>query len=132
MCYCRSKRKEPWQIAAARFCVERREFTHKELETFLTECPNEVPIEHIRNFFIENIKNPAGRQFDREFRKSAEGEGGYWTAPPELVSMVIDFDELREARKSSGNAMKTAIGSLIVASLIGIAQILVQIYSIKL
>ena len=81
------KKKEPWQIAAARFCVERGEFTHKELVTFLTEPPHEIPPEHVRNFFIENIQNPAGRQFNREFRKSAEGEGGYWTAPPELVSM---------------------------------------------
>lgn len=118
----------PWQIAAARFCVERKEFTLKDLETFLEMSPYNIPHDHVRNYFIENIQNPPGRQFNREFRKSAEGNGGLWTAPSELVSMVTDYDELREARESSRKAMYTAIGSLIIATIVGIAQIFVQIY----
>ena len=120
---------QPWQITAARFCVERKEFTLKELETFLETDPYTVPHEHVRNFFIENIQNPPGRQFNREFRKSAEGEGGYWTAPAELVSMVTNYDELKEARESSKRAMYIAIGSLSIATLVGITQIIVQIYT---
>lgn len=120
--------KEPWQIAAARYCVERSEFTLKELEEFLREAPYKTPHEHVRNFFTENIQNPAGRQFNRDFRKSAEGEGGLWTAPAELVSMVTDYDELKEARESSKRAMYIAIGSLIVATIVGVAQIVVQVY----
>ncbi|HEY4519609.1 MAG TPA: hypothetical protein VJH33_01045 [Candidatus Paceibacterota bacterium] len=123
-----NQNKEPWQITAARFCVERKEFTLRGLETFLKEEPYNIPHEHVRNFFIENIQNPPGRQFNRDFRKSAEGEGGLWTAPSDLVSMVTDYDELREARESSRKAMYIAIGSLIVATLVGIAQIIVQIY----
>ncbi len=122
-----NQNKEPWQIAAARFCVERKEFTLRGLETFLKEEPYNIPHEHVRNFFIENIQNPPGRQFNRDFRKSAEGEGGLWTAPSDLVSMVTDYDELREARESSKKAMYIAIGSLIIATLVGIAQIVVQI-----
>ena len=67
-----NQNKEPWQIAAARFCVERKEFTLRGLETFLKEEPYNIPHEHVRNFFIENIQNPPGRQFNRDFRKRAD------------------------------------------------------------
>ena len=40
---------------------------------------------------------------------------------------MTDYDELREARESSKKAMYIAIGSLIIATLVGIAQIVVQI-----
>lgn len=122
-----NRQKEPWQIAAARFCVERNEFSLKELEIFLKGVPYDIPHEHVRNFFVENIQNPPGRQFNREFRKVSEGNV-FWTAPSELVSMVTDYDELREARESSKRAMWVAIGSLIIATIVGIAQILIQIY----
>ena len=119
--------KEPWQIAAARFCVRRKEFTLKELETYLENSPYNIPHDNVRNYFIENIQNPPGRQFNREFRRSVEGKGGLWTVPSELVSMVTDYDELREARESSRKAIYIAIGSLAVAIVVGIAQIIVQI-----
>jgi hypothetical protein len=122
-----NQNKEPWQIAAARFCVERKEFTFKSVEAFLEGEPYNIPHEHVKSFFIENIQNPPGRQFNRGFRKSAEGEGGLWTAPSDLVSMVTDYDELREARESSKRAMYVAIGSLIIATLVGVAQIIAQI-----
>ncbi len=117
---------EPWQIAAARFCVEQKEFSLKELETFLEKDPYSVDYIHIRNFFIENIQNPPGRQFNREFRKDSEGNN-FWTAPSELVSMVTDYDELKEARESSRKAIYIAIGSLIIATIVGITQIIVQV-----
>jgi hypothetical protein len=41
--------------------------------------------------------------------------------------MVTDYDELREARESSKRAMYVAIGSLIIATLVGVAQIIAQI-----
>jgi len=118
--------KEPWQIAAARFCVERKEFNLKDLEAFLEGEPYNIDHTHVRNFFVENIQNPPGRQFNREFRKVSEGNV-LWTAPSELVSMVTDYDELREARESSRKAMYIAIGSLSIATLVGVAQIIVQI-----
>lgn len=121
------REKEPWQIAAARFCVERKEFTLKELEAFLEKNPYNIPHDHVRNYFIENIQNPPGRQFNREFRKVGE-DNVFWTAPSELVSMVTGYDELREARESSRKAMYIAVGSLIIATLVGVAQIIVQIY----
>src|SRR5262245_3115625 len=113
---------EPWQIAAARFCVERSEFTLKELETFLEEAPHKIPHEHVRNFFIENIQNPAGRQFNREFRKSVEGQGGFWTAPPDLVSMITDYDELRHARLSAKSAWRWAVAAFVVSSIAAVFQ----------
>lgn len=118
---------EPWQIAAARFCVERKEFSLEELRTYLEGGTYNIDHTHVRNFFIENIQNPPGRQFNREFRKVSEGNV-FWTAPSELVSIVTDYDELREARESSRKAMYIAIGSLIIATLVGIAQIIVQIF----
>lgn len=120
------KNKEPWQIAAARFCVERKEFSLKDLETFLEGQPYNIDHPHVRNFFIENIQNPPGRQFNRDFRKESGGNV-FWTAPSELVSMVTDYDELKEARESSRKAMYIAIGSLVLATLVGIVQIIVQI-----
>ena len=117
---------EPWQIVAARFCVDRKEFSLKELETFLEGSPYNIDHTHVRNFFIENIQNPPGRQFNREFRKVSEGNV-FWTAPSELVSMVTDYDELREARESSRRAMYIAIGSLVIATIVGITQIVLQI-----
>lgn len=95
---------EPWQIVAARFCVERNEFTLKELQDFLRGLPYMIPEDHIRNFFIENIQHPSGRQFNRDPRKLPDVNETFWTAPSELVSMITDYDELKEARKNARNA----------------------------
>jgi hypothetical protein len=43
------------------------------------------------------------------------------------ASALVDYLELKEARESSKQAMYIAIGSLIIATLVGIAQIIVQI-----
>jgi len=44
------------------------------------------------------------------------------------MSAAIDYLELREARESSRKAMFIATGSLILATLVGIAQICVQVW----
>lgn len=115
---------EPWQIVAARFCVEKIEFTLKELEDFLKGTHYQVPREHVRNFFIENIQNPAGRQFNRDARKDADGNSSLWTAPADLVSMITDFDELREARKNAARAWQISMIALAVSALAAICQLL--------
>lgn len=106
---------EPWQIAAAKFCVGKKEFTLKELRVFLEGKPYEIPYEHVRSFFIENIQHPAGRQFNREFRPGIEG--GYWTAPAELVSMITDYEELKEARKNAYTAFWISMLALAISTL---------------
>jgi hypothetical protein len=44
------------------------------------------------------------------------------------ASALMDYLELKEARESSKHAMFIAMGSLFIATLVGIAQIVVQIY----
>ena len=123
------REKEPWQIVAARFCVERKEFTLQQLQEFLKKPPHNIHEHHIRNFFTENIQHPAGRQFSREFRKESEGVV-YHTAPTELVSMITDFDELREARNNAANAWTMALWALIVgivAAFFQLVSVIVQV-----
>ena len=115
---------EPWQVAAARFCVERVEFSVKELENFLEKPPYNIPHEHARSFFEENIQAPNGRSLSRNFRKSEEGQGGLWTAPAELVSMITDYDELREARKNAYSAWWISMAALGVSALGALFQFL--------
>lgn len=45
------------------------------------------------------------------------------------ASALLDYLELKEARESSRQAMYIAIGSLMVATIVGIVQIIVQICS---
>lgn len=44
------------------------------------------------------------------------------------ASLLMDYLELKEARESSKQAMYIAIGSLFIATFVGIAQIVVQVY----
>ena len=106
---------DPWQIAAARFCVERSEFTVKELEDFLEAPPHKLPRRIARNFFEDSIQCPPGRNLSRNFRQGPDG--GLWTAPAELVSMITDFDELREARKNAKWAFLISMAALAVSAL---------------
>jgi hypothetical protein len=114
--------KEPWQIAAARFCVERddTEFTRAELEQFLRENGYQIHTWHIHRFFQDQVKLPAGMQWNREPR----GENGteFWTAPLELVSTIVDYDELKQARESSISAWKMAAAALIVSAIAAVFQ----------
>lgn len=116
-------KKEPWQIAAARYCVENSEngFTEEDLKNHIQSIYS-VSNGHFGQFIEEELQMPSGRKFSRA------GKEGYWIPPLELVSKVTDYEELKEARESSRKAMYIAIGSLAIATIVGIAQILVQIY----
>jgi hypothetical protein len=119
------KAKEPWQIAAARYCSEHSEsgFDEKELRTYI-QSNYSVSDGHLSQFLEEEIHLPPGNKFSRTAR------GGLWIPPLDLVSKVTDYDELQEARLSSKRAMYTAIASLVFASIVGIAQIIIQIYTL--
>lgn len=118
----KNQQKEPWQIAAARYCVENSEkgFTTDDLKAHIHSIYS-VSDAHVQQFVEEELQVPSGRQF---FRTGKEGK---WIPPLDLVSKVTDYEELKEARESSRRAMYIAIGSLIVATIVGIAQIIVQI-----
>jgi len=115
--------KEPWQIAAARYCVENSEkgFQQDELKKYIQSIYS-VGDEHFSLFMEEEIQAPSGRQHSRT------GRGGAWIPPLDLVSKVTDYEELKEARASSKRAMYVAVGSLAIATCVGIGQIAVQIY----
>ena len=117
-----NKQKEPWQIAAARYCVENSEkgFIYEDLKRHIQSIYS-VSDGHFSQFFEEEIQSPGGRQYSRT------GRQGRWIPPLDLVSKVTDYEELKEARESSRKAMRVATGSLIIAILVGVAQILVQI-----
>jgi hypothetical protein len=52
----------------------------------------------------------------------------YYSLNEKGMSAVVDYLELKEARKSGKNAMYIAVGSLVIATIVGIAQIVVQIF----
>lgn len=60
-------------------------------------------------------------------KRDGQNEIGYWGLSEKGMSAAIDYLELKEARESSRHAMWIAVGSLVIATLVGIAQIYVQI-----
>ncbi len=114
--------KDPWQIAAARFCVAHKEFTYEELRNYLLGEPYNLPDQVVRIFFTENIQHTAGRQHSREFRND-----GLWSAPIEMVSMIADHDELREARINAKEAKELAIIAIAVSVGAAVASIIMPI-----
>ncbi len=113
------KEKEPWQIAASRFCVDKSEtgFSQVELKDFIRQNYN-VRDRHVEFFFQEEIWRPCGRQFNRD------GDGDNWVPPLDLVSKITDYDELREARENAKNAFVISISSIVIA----LVTLLVTIY----
>lgn len=113
------KDKEPWQIAAARFCVNKSEtgFTTEELGKYVRSIYKELSEAHLNQFFEEEIFLPTGRKFSRTHK------AGYWIPPLELVSKITDYDELREARKNSKEAKRLAITAIIISILVGTIQL---------
>lgn len=105
-----SPKKEPWQIAAARFCVEHSEkgFEFKELKDFIN-ANYKVRDRHLEFFVQEEIQHPTGRQFNRQ------GDNGNWVPPLSLVSMVTDYDELKEARKNARQAFWLSLIAIIIS-----------------
>lgn len=121
-CFEKSREKEPWQIAAARYCVVNSEkgFTKDGLEKYVESLYN-VSKTQLNQFYEEEIYYPTGRKFSRNC--STIDGASKWTPPLDLVSKITDYDELQEARESSRKAMYIATGSLIVAIIVGIVQI---------
>lgn len=119
--------KEPWQIAAARYCVVNSEegFGCDDLIKHIQSIYNKVHERQVNQFYDEEIYRPAGRDFSRNYLTI--GGKNKWIPPLDLVSKITDYDELQEARESSRRAMHIATGSLIVAIVVGIVQILTSI-----
>jgi len=107
----KKKQKEPWQIAAARYCVENSEkgFAFEDLKKYIQSIYS-VNEGHIYQFFEEELQWPAGRKFSRNER------GGSWIPPLDLVSKVTDYDELKEARKNAKHAFWFSIIAIIVSA----------------
>lgn len=119
-----NSKKEPWQISAARYCVSNSEkgFTKQGLETHIKSYYS-VNSGHIEQFYNEEIYKPAGREHTRNFIQT--DVGGVWIPPLDLVSKITDYDELQEARISSKRAIYIATGSIFIATLVDIAQIVI-------
>lgn len=64
---------------------------------------------HLEFFIQEEIQNPTGRRGNRQ------GDGSHWVPPLSLVSMVTDYDELKEARKNARQAFWLSIIAIIVS-----------------
>lgn len=109
-----SVKKEPWQIASARYFVENSEkgFTEDEFKQYIQNKYN-VSARHLNQFFREEVQLPSGRDLNTAIRDGTEG----WIPPLDLVSKVTDYDELKEARKNASNAWYFSIAALIVASI---------------
>lgn len=109
--------KEPWQIAAARYCVANSErgFVKIDLEKYM-KSQYTVSEAHLNQFFDEEIISPTGRQHSRNPR-------GNWIPPLDLVSKITDYDELREARKNAKQAFWLSIIAIIISGITLIVSI---------
>lgn len=107
----KKKQKEPWQIAAARYCVENSEkgFVEQNLKDYI-QSHYSVSDSHVSQFIEEEIQFPRGSKFSRKAR------AGYWIPPLDLVSKVTDYDELKEARKNAGHAFWLSIIAIIISA----------------
>lgn len=115
------REQEPWQIGAARFCTEKQTgFTQRELFDYLDGL--NVPKSAQRSFFTDSISSPMGSKYGRQ------DDGGVWTAPVELVSMVIDYDELKEARRNARHAWYFSLAAVVITSVGVILQYLSWAY----
>ncbi|MEW6617635.1 MAG: hypothetical protein AB1333_04445 [Patescibacteria group bacterium] len=108
--------KEPWQIAAARYCVNNSEngFTQEELRNYI-KSSYKVRDSHIGQFFREEISQPAGREHSRNFLN--DGTINLWIPPLDLVSKVTDYDELKEARKNARQAFWLSLIAIVISGI---------------
>lgn len=108
----KKQQKEPWQIVAARYCVNNSEkgFKSEDLQNYIKSKYN-VHESHIASFFTEEIKYPQGRKFHRGAVNTK------WIPPLDLVSKVTDYDELKEARKNAKNAFWFSIIAIIISAI---------------
>lgn len=104
-------KKDPWQIAAARYCVDNSEkgFDKNKLEEYV-KSRYVVSEAHLNQFWEEEICEPAGRKYKRNPR-------GSWIPPLDLVSKVTDYDELREARKNARQAFWLSIIAIVISAI---------------
>ena len=103
-------KKEPWQIAAARYCVANSElgFDQPGLNEYI-KSSYAVSEAHLHQFWEEEIYLPTGRKYSRNAR-------GNWMPPLDLVSKVTDYDELKEARKNARQAFWLSIIAIIISA----------------
>ncbi|MDO8499636.1 MAG: hypothetical protein Q7S66_03175 [bacterium] len=106
-----NKNKEPWQIVAARYCVDNSEkgFDENDLKKYVFSLYS-ISEAHFSQFIEEEIQFPPGSKFSRTKR------GGSWIPSLELVSKVTDYDELKEARRNSKNAFCLSIIAIIISA----------------
>lgn len=116
--------KDPWQIAASRFCVEQgdKEFTYTEVKDFLRKEGYKIHDYQVQIFLDDEIGHPPGMQFGRNAR--IENNISFWTAPLNLVSTINDYDELRLARDNARSAWRWAAAAFFVSSIGAVFQIL--------
>lgn len=81
---------------------------------------------YLRVFRNGNPHNPSLIENYRTYNKI-----GYWCLSEKGMSAAVDYIELKETQRNSRNAMYTAIGSLTIATIVGLAQIVVQVCDIS-
>ncbi|MBI4709181.1 MAG: hypothetical protein HY764_03200 [Candidatus Portnoybacteria bacterium] len=104
--------REPWQIAAARYCVNNSEkgFTDDDLRKYIKSL-YKVNEAYLTQFLNEEIFSPAGRQYARN---QVENK---WIPPLNLVSKITNYDELQEARKNAKHAFWLSLIAIIISAI---------------
>ena len=117
--------KEPLIIRALQWASDRGSvgFELTELKTAIAEDEGEW--EWIRRMMLGEINGNTPFIYHLG-RMNQEGKWIYFLTNSGAIALM-DYFELKEARDSSRRATYIAIGSLIIATLVGIAQIVVQV-----
>jgi len=100
-------KREPWQIAAARYCLENAEegfAGFHEIKDYLTNLEYRLEDYQVQQFFEEEIQRPTGRQHNRIAFANRNSPKQKWQPPFDLVQKVIDYDEIVLARTTSQEA----------------------------
>lgn len=109
---------EPWQIDAMRWFIERAEsgFLQVDFTEYMKKTHPKLSPRFISMFFNETITQPVGRSYGR-----TSDSDGRWYPPIELVAIVIEYDELVEARQNAKRAFYIsilALGAAVIVPLI--------------
>lgn len=109
---------DPWQISAARYCVESSEkgFTKEDLNRYIEEKYKSVSRAQLGRFFEEEIQHPTGREYPRTSFQD-DGKTEKWIPTLDLVSKITDFDELREARCNARQAFWLSLIAIIISAI---------------
>lgn len=108
------KKGEPWQITAARYCIDNadRGFSREDFIRYIKEHFSHLHKKHVLRFFMEEIYKPTGREHSRHEKGLLR-----YIPPLDLVSKVVEFDELKEARKNAVEARWLSIVAIIISLL---------------